>query len=441
MSKSKALFFVLAALAAILLPVCAYLRISTCATGADPQIFISLARDILDHRFAEVAAFVVPGWPLCLAAVIRLFGPFAACWANVPLFALLVFALWLLLSDLLASRTRAALAALFAAIALLAGSGHNPHFLLWSFRQTPIYLPSLLSLLFIRRATRAAFDSRTRAAFAWLLASLAAALAATLVRETSALLLPVLFLHLLLDSGAPASLPPSAPTPPFRRRLPLLLAFCALNLAALLAALAAVFLLRLNVFNSQNLYILRSLQPLLRDHLFSAAHMSRSLALVLGEFPGFLALCLALGVLAACVRRRYRPFAPLFLVPALLNFLFEAFHKIHMRFFLTPVFYLAPLAALGAVLLVDALRRLPALFRRAKTSPAASLPAPWAFLLLALLAVWGAAVVRAMLPWGPRVSPAQVRQCLQAIDAASPVPDAIVLLDPKSRYLREVLHL
>ena len=440
MTKSKALFFALSALAAVLLPLCAYLRISTCSTGADPQIFISLALDILDHRFAEVAAFVVPGWPLYLAAVIHLFGPFAACWANVPLFVLLVFALWILLSDLLASRTRAALAALFSAIALLAGSGHNPHFLLWAFRQTPIYLASLLSLLFVRRATRAAFDSRPRAAFAWLLASLAAALAATLVRETSALLLPVLFLHLLLDSGAPASLPPSAPLPPFRRRLPLLFAFCALNLAALLAGLAAVFALHLNVFNSQNLYILRSLEPLLRDHLLSASHMSRSLALVLGEFPWLLGLCLLLGVLAACARRRFRPFATLFLVPALLNFLFEAFHKIHMRFFLTPVFYLAPLAALGAFVLFDALRRL--LARRRPAARAASAPSlKLSFVLLALLAVWAAFVVRSMLPWGPRVSPAQVRQCLQAIDAASPAPDALVLLDPKSRYLREILHL
>ena len=443
MSISKKLFFCFAALTVVFLPICEYLHIVSYSTGADPSVFLTLAQDILQHRFADVVAFIDPGWPLYLAGVIRLFGIFAASWANVPLFILLLFLLWILLADLLASRTRAALAAIFSGIALLAGSGHNPHFLLWAFRQTPIYLTSLLALLFIRRATRASFDGRTRTAFAWLFASLAAVFAAVFIRETSALLLPTIFLHLLLDSGAPAALPPSAPLPPFRRRLPLLIAFCAVNLALLLGGLAAVFLLHVNLVNSQNLYIMRSLAPLLRDHLLSFPYMAKALGVVLGEFPGILGFFLLVGTVAALVRRAYRPFATLFLVPSLLNFLFEAFNKIHMRFFLTPVFYLPPLAALGAFLILAALCTLLARWRPAwrESCSGKSLHPRFALLFLGILLVWGAFVIHATPLWGPRVSRAQVRQCLQAIEEASPSPDAIVLVDPRDRYLFELLHL
>ena len=66
----------------------AYGRIHTYATGQDPRTYLVMAKGLLAGN--GTGGLVVPGWPLVLAGVMRVFGVHAAFWTNVPLFALSV---------------------------------------------------------------------------------------------------------------------------------------------------------------------------------------------------------------------------------------------------------------------------------------------------------------------------------------------------------------
>lgn len=60
----------------------AQLQILTYASGQDPFTYTRLALDLLQGgmslaAFRSVADFIIPGWPMVLAGVIQLFGPYA----------------------------------------------------------------------------------------------------------------------------------------------------------------------------------------------------------------------------------------------------------------------------------------------------------------------------------------------------------------------------
>ena len=177
-------------------------RIWSFSFGADPRMFLSLANGLAHgHPLSEVTRYVVPGWPVFLAAGFRLVGPFAACTTNVLLFLMTLLLLARFLGDLLRSPARGCLAATVCLFFLFGGYAQNPHYLLFPYRQTPFYLPTLLALYAVRRAAGAQTSAppRTVRAALWIFASLAAVALATAVRETSPIVLPSLFAFFLFS--------------------------------------------------------------------------------------------------------------------------------------------------------------------------------------------------------------------------------------------------
>ena len=103
----------------------AYTKVHTYATGQDPKTYLLLAKQILHGDFGAGGAWlVVPGWPLVLAGVMKVFGVHAAFWTNVPLFTLLVGVLAALAGNLSGSWRRGALVAAGAALLPREGRCH-----------------------------------------------------------------------------------------------------------------------------------------------------------------------------------------------------------------------------------------------------------------------------------------------------------------------------
>ena len=416
----------------LLVPICGALRIRTYATGQDPRIFISLAKGLLEHTksLADVSSLVVPGWPLALAGVMRLFGMYAAFWVNLPLFMATLLLLAWLLSDLLGSFSRGAFAAVVCTLLLLGGHENNPHFLLWSFRQTPIYFFSLLSLFAVRRAGLSTAVSRLRA-FLWLCVSLLALAFATAVRETSPLVFPSIVLFLCFSPLVPAGVP----VPPGARRF-LLVSFFSICVAAALVGALLVVLTGFSPVNAQSAFFLEWLKAMFSQS-FSQLPLWGMLRVLREEFAAPGLLFLSVGI-ALSFSRRYRPFLFLFGLPALAYLVFDGLLKIHVRFILSTLFFAAPLAALGAFSLFRALVRLIRRFRHRGIPPPPSFPLA-ACLAAALLAVHAfAKVVPSIRPWGARISRSDVETLLNVLSPyASPTRPVVV--DPHHRLVQDVL--
>lgn len=426
------LALVLPLLLLVLVPICAALRIRTYATGQDPRIFISLAKGLVEHTksLSDVSSVVIPGWPLALAGIIRVFGMYAAFWVNLPLFMATLLLLALLLADLLGSFSRGAFAALVCVLLLLGGHENNPHFLLWSFRQTPIYFFSLLSLFAVRRAGLSATVSRFRA-FLWLCTSLVALALATAVRETSPLIFPSLVLFLCFSPLAPAGVS----VPPGSRRF-LLISFFSLCAAFALIGALVVILTGFSPVNAQSAFFLEWLSAMFSQS-FAQLPLWGMLHILREEFAAPGLLFLAVGI-ALSFSRRYRPFLFLFGLPALSYLVFDGLLKIHVRFILSTLFFAAPIAALGAFALFRALVRLIRRIhhRGIPPPPAYPLAACLATVLLAIYAF--AKVLPAVRPWGARISRADVETLLNVLSPyASPTRPVIV--DPHHRLIQDVL--
>jgi hypothetical protein len=416
-----------------------YWRIHTYATGQDPRTFLLLAKGWLTGRVTVDPGFVVPGWPLVLAAVIKLFGIHAAFWSNVPLFVLLVRTLQLLLEELTGSFRRSAAMAAGAVLLLLGGYALNPHFLLWVFRQTPMYLAGVLAWLCLVRAVRRQAEGRLGAAAAWLGGTMAATVAGVLVRETGVLLLPAMGLYLLAVGLGWAGPDPAAGRPA-RGRWFLFALSAGIALAALIGGVLATWFLRLPLVTGQASYIIEK-APVLLARPFREWPVLAMLAGIPEEFGGIGLLALLLGIREA-FRRGNRDFLFVFLLPALAYLVFDGLIKFHRRFFLSTLFFLAPLAMLGAVaagrwLAGMARRRLVRagwpdgrLARAGRTARAA---------VWLALAGWGAWTVAHIVPWGLKVTSAEVDRAVEVL-APWTGPDRPLLVDGRTRYLNDVLE-
>ena len=411
-------------------PLWTAIRIWSFSFGADPRMFLSLANGLAHgHPLVEVTRFVVPGWPLFLAAGFRLVGPFAACTSNVLLFLLMLLLLARFLGDLLRSPARGFLAALVCLLFLFGGYPQNPHYLLFPYRQTPFYLPTLLALYAAHRAAAVPADhpARTLRAALWILLSLAAVALATAVRETSPIVLPSLFAFFLFAPLQESPLPPARPR--FRLRLLAILSgFCLLGA---LAVLVLVLAMPGRFSNMQTEFLLAWLRRFLAQPLADLP-LWRILSSLAGEYGWLGLLLLALGLVRACFRP-FRPFLFLFALPALTYLLFDGLFKSNPRYVLSTLFFSAPLAALG----VDGLVSLAAtaLARRPRLAAALRPPALEAVLALLLLGVAFAKVLPSV-HVGNRVTRAQIEHMFallrpHASDARPVVLDARhdVLLD------------
>lgn len=408
----------------------AYSRVHTYATGQDPRTYLLLAKGMLEGGGGVHPGLVAPGWPLVLAGVMRLFGVHAAFWTNVPLFGMLVGALAVLAGRLSGNGRRGAAVAAGTALLMLGGYEHNPHFLLWAFRQTPVYLTAVLALLCLERAVARRQAGRRGAAVGWLGASLAWMAAGVAVRETGVLLVPAMGLYLLADATGWIG-----PAGTRSGRWWLAGWFAGIGAAAV-AALAAAWGMGFLPASAQAGYFLELL-PTIATRFPMMKEMAGWIPDELG-WAGCLAL--AAGV-AWSLKRRNRGCLLLFLVPAATYLGFDGFIKAHRRFFLSTLFFLSPVAMLGACETAGAVWRA---VRRGLCR--AGLPGVWVeragrarwWVAWGGLAVWCAVVVLPIRPWGVRATRADVARALEAISPWTGA-ERPVLLDGRARFLEDVL--
>ena len=414
-SPRSAWFHALTPLAIAVLTAWAFNRIHTLVTGQDPRTFIVLARQIAEQHFAfdsirEVARFVIPGYPLLLAAVIAVFDIHAAFFVNSFLFTGMMWMLYRIFIRLGITPPAAATMTLFCLAGLFAGDTRNAHFLLLSFRNTPIYTCTLGAAWAVL-ASRGA-EGRSRPGFSTLAALLLCAGCA--IRETVVFMIPVLGALLLITHPAGA-----------RRRATLayFAPFALLAAAALLALLASGG----SVLNSQSRQMLLILPSML--HTALEGHNFREMAGFLGDELGITG---ALLTLVGLWQARRRPaWLVLFLTPAVMYFLFYCGIKAHRRFFLTTLFFLLPLTALGLHHVVDWARR--AWSRRGWRG--ASI---WATTALLVVLAWNVYAIRALTVWGVNVTHEQIVAMAKALNDAG-VPESEILVDRRTRYLIDAL--
>lgn len=122
-----------------------HLRVLSYVTGQDPFTYTRLAMDLLESEFSlecltRVARFVVPGYPLLLAGVIRMAGPFAVSWVNVVIM-ILAFGLLLRLLKRWGFSAGASLIICWAALWLMFRSGDlNAQYVFFAFRGAAQFL-------------------------------------------------------------------------------------------------------------------------------------------------------------------------------------------------------------------------------------------------------------------------------------------------------------
>ena len=120
----------------------AQLQTLTYASGQDPFTYTRLALDLLENGMSSaamrtVAEFIIPGWPVVLAVVIRLFGPYAVSWVGFVV-------LWGAAAGLLRLARQwglgpsGGLLLVWTVLLLIwIGEGLYAHFLLYAFRGAP----------------------------------------------------------------------------------------------------------------------------------------------------------------------------------------------------------------------------------------------------------------------------------------------------------------
>ena len=118
-------------------------------TAQDPStIYLPLARQIADTDFSlaairEAARWMAPGWPVVLAVSIKLGGPFAPAWIQLPFALLALIALWRIIARHAASVIAAWLAVGLTLLAWLAGPEPTFACLLYPFRELPAFACAL----------------------------------------------------------------------------------------------------------------------------------------------------------------------------------------------------------------------------------------------------------------------------------------------------------
>lgn len=404
----------------------AFFQIHTYITGQDPRTYIVLGRQLAEQHFSlqgirEVAKFVVPGYPLMLGATIALLGVKSAFFLNSVLFGLLMWLLYRLFARLTGNIHQAGFMMLLCMGGLFAGYHHNAHYLLLAFRNTPMYLFSVAALLCLVRAVQATGD---KARFSWAACGSAVLfLLGVGIRETVVFLLPPMLLYLLVCTPKQIG---------WRSRCALWGSFL-LPLAVPGAALLLLLLLKPGlILNSQSRHLLDMLPVILRQFSLSSPAFRQTLEFILDELHWTgLVFC----VLGICFARKRPAFLCLFLVPAILYFFFDGAIKAHRRFFLTTLFFLLPLAALGATEVVRWAGRL--VHRILPRLPAQA--GRWsATALLILICCWTSRTVANLAVWGPHITAGKINALLALFEELQPAHGQI-LVDGRCRYLIDAM--
>ncbi|MDD2239713.1 MAG: hypothetical protein PHO14_05865 [Kiritimatiellae bacterium] len=388
-------------------------KVMSYATGQDPRIYLHFAEAIRADGYsleaiARCTRWVVPGYPLLLAAVLDGLGIFAAYWINLPIFFVFI---WLLIIVLrrFASPTEIGLTLLLFFWIVVTGHPLNPHYLFLPFRGLIEWTWMLGGLVIALPGTDPGASDRFRYRRAagtalWLMGGV-------LFRETILFILPPLGL-IWLWQGVRGN----------RGAWKALAALMGPPILAFLVFLAWKWARQEPLMNSQ---VKMWVTGLLRGGFAKPFPLLLAdiLRLMGAELRAVGLIGLAAGTGWAVVRREKTVF--ILAVTAGLLVLFYAVYKSHVRYTLSALGLVALIAGWGgAVTLTWVARRLSPRWRIALN--AAVMLLVTAFILRAIAAID---------TWGPRISPQDVMALQRHPLAAEPV----VFVEKDNRHLVDAL--
>lgn len=317
-----------------------HLRVLSYVTGQDPFTYTRLAIELLDSRFSleclgRVAKFVVPGYPILLAGVIKVAGPFAVSWVNVVLM-IMAFGLLIRLLRHWGFSAGAALMICWAAIWLVFRSGNlNAQYLFFAFRGAPQFLLVMGAYSLADGALPVSRGGGGRLALATGLL-----LTGALIRETALLAWPALAVRVAWG-------------PEWRGARIRGLAWLAGPLAlALLAGLAAAWATGAGMNQQAGLWLRQLTQG---GGSAYGVRLSQYLHLLHHEEWGWLGL--GFGLLGLWHLRRRLHIALLWVLPALLGIAFYSGYKIHRRYLLDSLLLLSVVSSIGIWQALSLVRR------------------------------------------------------------------------------------
>jgi len=388
----------------------AQLQILTYASGQDPFTYTRLALDLLQGgmslaAFRSVADFIIPGWPMVLAGVIQLFGPYAVSWVGF-------FVCWGAGAGLLRLARKWGLGPaggllLAGALLWLVWSGESlyAHFLLYAFRGAPQFFCLVWAFVLLEGA-----DPARRSGGARLGLAMGVLLAGALIRETVLLALPGMLAWVLL-----------APAWKNRRWQG---AACLLAPLAVLAAGVLVYVLASGwkgnaQFQSWWMFLTQMDAAAYGGRLMTYFRLIAAAA----GWPGW--MLFALGMWFLC---RQPARLLLWIPPALFLAAFYAVFMVHQRYVLDCYLLLAVVAAAGLAFAIEAASRRAGLRFR-----------PWILgggvALVLGLNLWA---IRQLSVWGSKITKAEVENFIQTTQLHVPDPSQL-WTDIHSRHLVEVV--
>lgn len=374
-------------------------RIFSLISGFDPMIYIRIARSMLadgitPSSLLEGGSLTAPGFPLILAAVIKIFGPTAPYWIN-PLIALALLPLLAIVLVRAGVPARQAAIALPAALLLLfSGYRLNAHFLLYPFRELSAFAVSLAGVWMLFAAARN--DSAFRRSLILAAGAGVCAMATALIREPTVL------------GIAGAVVWYAASRRPWKTKGAVLACFLAPFVLAILAYLA---LARGHAPNAQWAKWIGEIAQ-----SGGAAMFSRFATIeptvrwwFIQEMGWFWSAMLLAGMWS--LRRTPRAVVT-FMLPAVLLHLFYSFTEAHRRYLLSSLLYVAPVAGCGLGWIAEAVAaRLPDRKRWVPAIPHA--------LAIGVVAAFMVAATVKLTPAGPRVKWPQIEKAMLTLSRAA----------------------
>lgn len=363
-------------------------RILTYVTGQDPFTYTRLAMDIVKAGFGlesirEVASFIMPGYPLLLAAVILVAGPLAVAWVNVVLLSIIFLLLFRLVRRWDMGGWAFSIIGLCLIWLIFRHGPLNPHFLFYAFRGPAQLLCIVAAFSLVVDSGPGLWSGRLR-----LSAACGLLLIGALIRETALLAWPALAAWMLGSAE-------------WRRHRLQGIGWLA---APLVAAGAGVGLLFLGMGWDPHTQAGLWLRALLDGGMAGFQFRLQSYLHILFVLEwGWIGTGLFIAGLWG-LRRRWNALL-LWIVPAVLWILFYSGYGIHRRFLLDSLFLLSVVSAIGAWYVIDGIGRLfPAHVRKA-------IPVVAAVLMLFL----NAQVIAHMVMWGPRIHRADIRRFVETV--------------------------
>ncbi len=387
------------------------LRIVTHVTGQDPFTYIRLAQNLLESGFAReelarVSAFIAPGFPVLLAALIFVASPFAPAWLNTVLLILFFCILIHLLRKWQFPPWAPLIISLAAIWLILRGSALAPHFLFYAFRST-------IQFFFIGAAYGVMVGAQPTRKGGYLRLGLASTLVllGAWFRETTLMAGPAMCCWLWLNPAWRSA----------RWRGTCWLA------APVLLTLVVAGMLAVVVGLEPNQQVMVWLHHLSGEAAGQyGARLQQYLQFLLRAEWGPVGWVLGLAGIWHLRTRLH--IVVLWLIPAAAWILFYAGFLVHRRYLLDSLFFLAILSGIGTWHMLELMLR-----RRFLQIDKWGGP-----VLIAGLLALNIHTIMHTANWGPRMSRSAVKELLATVKAHTPSPEWI-LGDLKCRYLVEVL--